>query len=107
MNNPEKQINDWIKNNKVFVASKSYCPFCARTKALLEKLQIDAFIVELDTREDGAALQDALEYLSGQRTVPNIYIDGKHIGGNSELQDLKSSGELDSLADRLDLRARD
>ena len=45
--------------------------------------------------EDGAALQDALEEITGQRSVPNIFIGQKHIGGNSELQAKK--GSLDSM----------
>ena len=45
--------------------------------------------------EDGAALQDALEGITGQRSVPNIFIGQKHIGGNSDLQ--AKRGELDGL----------
>jgi glutaredoxin 3 len=45
--------------------------------------------------EDGAALQDALEDITGQRSVPNIFIEQKHIGGNSDLQAKK--GQLDDL----------
>lgn len=40
--------------------------------------------------EDGAAIQDALEEITHQRSVPNIFIDHKHIGGNSELQAKRS-----------------
>ncbi len=45
--------------------------------------------------EDGAALQDALEEITGQRSVPNIFFEQKHIGGNSDLQAKK--GQLDSM----------
>jgi len=41
--------------------------------------------------EDGSAIQDALQEISGQRTVPNIYIKQKHIGGNSDLQAIKNT----------------
>lgn len=40
--------------------------------------------------DDGSALQDALQEITGQRTVPNIFIKQKHIGGNSDLQSLKA-----------------
>lgn len=46
---------------------------------------------------DGSALQDALESINGQRTVPNIYIKQSHIGGNSDLQGLSKSGKLAAL----------
>jgi glutaredoxin 3 len=40
--------------------------------------------------DDGAAIQDALEEMTHQRTVPNVFIGKKHIGGNSELQGKKA-----------------
>lgn len=46
---------------------------------------------------DGSALQDALEELTGQRTVPNVLIQKKHIGGNSDVQALFKSGKLADL----------
>lgn len=45
--------------------------------------------------DDGSDIQDALQEISGQRTVPNVYIAKKHIGGNSDLQGLK--GQLPAL----------
>lgn len=40
--------------------------------------------------EDGAAIQDALEEITSQRSVPNIFINKQHIGGNSDLQARKA-----------------
>ena len=45
--------------------------------------------------DDGAAIQDALEEITRQRSVPNVFINHKHIGGNSDLQAIKS--ELPNL----------
>lgn len=87
-----------INSDAVFVASKSYCPYCARSKALLSQLDVKHItIIELDEVDDGSELQAALEEITGQRTVPNIFIGGKHIGGNSDLQALDSSGKLKKL----------
>ena len=53
-------LNKLISSSKVLVLSKSYCPYCARTKALLQDLNVrDVSVVELDQRDDGASLQDA------------------------------------------------
>ena len=41
-------------------------------------------------------MQNILEKISGQRTVPNIYINGEHIGGNSDLQAANKNGSLDA-----------
>ncbi|VVT53449.1 uncharacterized protein SAPINGB_P003579 [Magnusiomyces paraingens] len=84
-----------IDSNKVFVASKSYCPYCKATKNLLNQVGVrTATIIELNETEDGAEIQDALEQITGQRTVPNIFISGKHIGGNSDIQSLNSRDQL-------------
>jgi glutaredoxin 3 len=84
-----------INENPVAVFSKSYCPYCRATKELLSASGAQYYAVELDQIDDGAALQDALQDLTGQRTVPNIFIKQKHIGGNSDLQAKK--GELNNL----------
>ncbi|THC98349.1 hypothetical protein EYZ11_002210 [Aspergillus tanneri] len=53
---------------------------------LLKELGAKYRAVELDLLDDGSAIQDALQELTSQRTVPNIFIKQKHIGGNSDLQ---------------------
>ncbi|KAL5336496.1 thioredoxin-like protein [Aspergillus crustosus] len=78
-----------IDENGVVVFSKSYCPYCKSSKSLLSELGAKYYAIELDQTEDGSALQDALQEISGQRTVPNIYIKQKHIGGNSDLQNIR------------------
>lgn len=89
------KVKDLIKDHPVFIASKSYCPYCAKTKNTVASITKDAFIIELDEESDGAELQDALYELTGQRTVPNIFIGGEHIGGNSDLQALHSQDKLE------------
>ncbi|ODV82285.1 glutaredoxin [Suhomyces tanzawaensis NRRL Y-17324] len=80
--------------HKVVVYSKSTCPYCYSTKQLLKQLNQDAHIVELNQTADGASIQAALAEITGQRTVPNVFINGKHIGGNSDLQELHKQNKL-------------
>lgn len=83
--------------NVVFTnKSQSYCPYCAAAKNTLASITKDAYIIELDEEADGNEIQDALQELTGQRTVPNIFIAGEHIGGNSDLQALKSQDKLEA-----------
>ncbi|ODQ47959.1 hypothetical protein PICMEDRAFT_32504 [Pichia membranifaciens NRRL Y-2026] len=82
------QVEELIKTKPVFVASKTYCPYCSATKKLINEIYPEAYILELDTMEEGSEIQDALAKITGQRTVPNVFINGKHIGGNSDLQSL-------------------
>jgi len=83
-----------IAAHDVVVFSKSSCPFCKKTKKLLEDLNVDATVYELNQMDDGADIQDALLELSGQRTVPNVFIKGEHIGGNSDVQAEFKAGTL-------------
>ncbi|KFY17506.1 hypothetical protein V491_04977 [Pseudogymnoascus sp. VKM F-3775] len=84
-----------IDENPVAVFSKSYCPYCKATKALLNEKGAKFYSIELDQVDDGSAIQAALGELTGQTSVPNIFINKKHIGGNSDLQERKS--ELTNL----------
>ena len=89
-------VNSEIAAHDVVVFSKSYCPFCEMTKSLLEDLKVEATVYELDQMDDGADIQDALLDLSGQGTVPNVFVKGEHIGGNEACQDAAKEGTLQS-----------
>ncbi|KAG5417988.1 hypothetical protein I9W82_004316 [Candida metapsilosis] len=93
----KKSVESTIESSKILVYSKTYCPYCTATKDLLNKYGVDYKLIELNTTSDGGDVQRALHEISGQRTVPNIFINGKHIGGNSDLQALESRGQLKDL----------
>ena len=93
----EEQIKTTIAGSKVVVYSKSYCPFCKATKELFDKMGVEYTAVELDKMEGGADMQAALLSMSGQRTVPNVFVGGKHLGGNDDTQKAAKSGELEGL----------
>ncbi|KAF2860762.1 putative glutaredoxin Grx1 [Piedraia hortae CBS 480.64] len=84
------KIQQIIDNHGVVVFSKSYCPYCQATKALLQESGANAHVIELDEIDDGSEMQNNLQEMTGQRTVPNIFIGRKHIGGNSDLQARKN-----------------
>ncbi|KAJ3232377.1 hypothetical protein HDU81_003015 [Chytriomyces hyalinus] len=70
-----------IASSKVVVFSKTYCPYCSKAKALLDSLGAQYEAIELDKRADGSQIQAYLAEKTGQRTVPNVFISGKQIGG--------------------------
>jgi len=74
--------------------STGWCPYCERARALLTKKGL-AFN-EIDVDED-AKLRKEMIARSGRRTVPQIFIGAKHIGGCDELFALEGNGELDPL----------
>lgn len=80
---------------RVTVYSAANCAFCTRAKTMLEKWDIDYDEVRIDG--DSAAMKQFIDATNGARTVPQIIIDGKPIGGFTELTELHMDGELDDL----------
>jgi glutaredoxin 3 len=80
--------------HKVVVFSKTYCPYASRAKQTLQSEGAVFHIVELDQRNDGGEIQAALGDLTGRRTVPNVFFQGKSIGGGDDTVALAGSGEL-------------
>ncbi|KAF3563538.1 hypothetical protein DY000_02018349 [Brassica cretica] len=56
--------------------------YCRRAKSVFSELNQVPHVVELDEREDGGSIQSALGEIVGRRTVPQVFINGKHIGGS-------------------------
>ncbi|XP_027151494.1 glutaredoxin [Coffea eugenioides] len=83
-----------VSANPVVVFSKSYCPFCVNVKKLLGQVGANFKAVELDVESDGSEIQAALAELTGQKTVPNVFIGGKHIGGCDATTALNQNGKL-------------
>ncbi|KAF2107412.1 thioredoxin-like protein [Lophiotrema nucula] len=95
MSATKTKVQSIIDENPVAVFSKSYCPYCRATKQLLSDSGAKFYAIELDQVDDGSAIQSTLGDLTGQTTVPNIFIGKEHIGGNSDLQAKKK--QLPSL----------
>ncbi|WP_426167350.1 glutaredoxin 3 [Sandarakinorhabdus sp. DWP1-3-1] len=80
---------------KIEIYTKFLCPYCTRAKALLSKK--GAAFEEHDISMGGPARAEMLERSGGRMTVPQIFIDGRHIGGSDDLAALESAGKLDPL----------
>ncbi|KAJ0260564.1 Glutaredoxin-C2 [Hirschfeldia incana] len=89
-----KKAKEIVSSNAVVVFSKSYCPYCVKVKDLLKKLGAKFIAVELDKESDGTQVQSALAEWTGQRTVPNVFIGEKHIGGSDSVTNLHKNGKL-------------
>ena len=81
--------------SRVTIYSTAHCAFCDRAKIMLDKWNIDFVEVRIDS--DNVARREFEQVTRGARTVPQITIDGKPIGGFSELTELHMDGELDEL----------
>ena len=79
----------------VTIYTTMFCGFCFRAKQVLAEKQI-AF-EEIDVDLTPGARQEMVQRAGGGRTVPQIFIDGTHIGGCNELFELEYEGKLDGL----------
>jgi glutaredoxin 3 len=79
---------------QVEVYTTPMCPYCVAAKRLLQARGIA--YTEFDVAQDDALRADIMQR-SGRQTVPQIFIDGRSIGGFEELRELDAAGELESL----------
>ena len=80
---------------RVKIYSTGSCPYCERAKSLLTRLGIAYDEVRVDL--DRAGLKEMLAATNHARTVPQIIVDGRHVGGFMELTELHMDGGLDAL----------
>ena|SRR5215510_3980372 len=80
---------------KIDIYTTMLCPYCYRAKKLLA--QHGADFNEIDVMMDQSRRREMIERAGGRRTVPQIFIDGKHIGGCDELYALDAAGKLAPL----------
>uniref|UniRef100_A0A7S0C8J3 Glutaredoxin domain-containing protein n=1 Tax=Proboscia inermis TaxID=420281 RepID=A0A7S0C8J3_9STRA len=97
MSTPTEFVKTEIASAKVVIFSKPFCPFCKKTKKLLDSKSIEYKAIEITELDNGDEVQDALLEISGQRTVPNVFINGEHLGGNDVVQKSAKTGKLDEL----------
>jgi glutaredoxin 3 len=71
------------------------CPYCARAKRLLDRKGVA--YSEVDLWQEPGRREEMLKRADGRRTVPQIFIDGRGVGGSDELHALEARGELDRL----------
>ena len=79
---------------KIVIYSSKTCTYCLAAEKLLQSKginDIEKIMIDVDTHRDEMVKR------TGRRTVPQIFIDDKHIGGYDDLQALNTSGQLDSL----------
>ncbi|MDM3859475.1 MAG: glutaredoxin 3 [Aphanizomenon gracile PMC644.10] len=76
----------------------STCPFCIRAKNLLKKKGVDFNEYSIDG--DDEAREKMAQRANGRRSLPQIFINDRHIGGCDDIHDLDNQGKLDDLLER-------
>jgi len=80
---------------QVEIYTTNTCPYCVRAKRLLDAKDVD--YKEIDLTGDDAGREALLKRSGGLRTVPQIFINGQHVGGSDDLHALEECGELDKM----------
>ena len=81
--------------SRVEIYATMFCPFCYRAKKLLDGKGVD--YEEIDVTMSPTRRREMTDRAQGRTSVPQIFIDGQHVGGCDELYALESAGKLDSL----------
>ncbi len=79
---------------KVSIYTTDYCPYCTMAKRLLEKKGASYDEIRVESRPE---LRDWLVDVSGQSTVPQVFVNGQSLGGFSDIASLDREGKLDAL----------
>ncbi|MEO5867419.1 MAG: glutaredoxin 3 [Sphingomonas sp.] len=82
----------------VEIYTKAFCPYCTRAMSLLAGKGVEP--EEFDITMGGPKRTEMLARAGGRSTVPQVFIDGKHIGGSDDLAALDRDGRLDALLAR-------
>lgn len=85
-----------MKLVKVTIYTKDYCPYCMKAKALLARKRVSD-IHEIDITNDDNLQQEMIAKSGGKRSVPQIFIGDKSIGGCDDLYALENAGKLDAM----------
>ncbi|XP_009137805.1 glutaredoxin-C5, chloroplastic [Brassica rapa] len=94
----EESVRKTVTENIVVVYSKTWCSYCTEVKTLFKRLGVQPLVIELDELgPQGPQLQKVLERLTGQHTVPNVFVGGKHIGGCTDTVKLNRKGDLELM----------
>uniref|UniRef100_G3MQU3 Glutaredoxin domain-containing protein n=1 Tax=Amblyomma maculatum TaxID=34609 RepID=G3MQU3_AMBMU len=100
----EDSVKKTVAENPVVIYSKTWCSYSMEVKSLFKRIGVEPLVIELDQLgAQGPQLQKVLERLTGQFTVPNVFIGGKHIGGCTDTVKLYRKGELSTLLSELNI----
>jgi len=80
---------------RVEIYTKFMCPYCARAKKLLDSKGVE--YTEYEISMGGEKRDEMLARANGRTTVPQIFIDDRHVGGSDDLAELEREGQLDPL----------
>eukprot|EP01064_Diplonema_japonicum_P030097 TRINITY_DN501_c4_g1_i1.p1 TRINITY_DN501_c4_g1~~TRINITY_DN501_c4_g1_i1.p1 ORF type:complete len:126 (+),score=28.77 TRINITY_DN501_c4_g1_i1:27-380(+) len=99
-------VTEELKKNVIVVFSGTRCPWCYRLKDLLHASSLShlTHTILLDRVPNGNDLAHGLNLMTKQRTIPNVFVGGVHVGGYSEVEHLIGTGELEKMISAVQIK---
>ena len=96
---PKERLKELIKNNRILMLSKEKCKYCVIAKDALIGSHLDSYNRKIiDVNDDPELFKAAIE-LTGQKTVPNVWFAGYHIGGSDKVLEFVKMNPNDGWLD--------
>ncbi|MFI4894952.1 MAG: glutaredoxin 3 [Steroidobacterales bacterium] len=83
-----------MNRRTILMFAKAWCPYCDRARALLQSKNLSFDEIDIEARPEQ---REEMIRRTGRRTVPQIFIGERHVGGSEELHELDASGGLEPL----------
>lgn len=95
--NAKSFVDSFIRSGKICLISKSYCPYCKKAIDGLKSAGYSPLVLQIDNRADAEEIQDYCKELTGGRTVPRVFVNGKFIGGCDDTLKLLRDGSFSEI----------
>lgn len=92
---PGEAVHSFPRMSSVKIYTKSTCPYSMRAKQLLDTKGVQYEEIVIDG--DASKRREMIDAAGGRTTVPQVFIDGRHIGGCDDLMELDDGGQLDAM----------
>ena len=81
-------------SKKIVIYSKTVCPYCVKAKFLLKRKKVEYEEILVNSAE---IMEEMMEKSGGMKSVPQIFVDGEHIGDCDGIYELDGEGKLDGI----------
>lgn len=100
MNSAKTIVETFINSGEICVISKSYCPYCTKIINSLNNAGYSPNVLQIEGREDAETIQDYCKELTGGRSVPRVFVNGKFVGGCDDTLKLLENGSFGDAMNR-------
>ncbi|KAJ1609317.1 glutaredoxin related protein [Cryptosporidium canis] len=97
MSSAKQLVESFINSGKICLISKSDCTYCRKAIDSLKNAGYSPLVLQIDNRPDAEEIQDYCKELTGGRTVPKVFVNGKFVGGCDDTLRLLKDGSFENI----------